>query len=240
MNACKLSVILPCYQEEENLRVLIPRLEATLEPYDYEILIVDTNRELDGTKLFCEMQLNKRVRYINREPNNYYADAVRTGIRDCRGEYIIFMDADGSHSPEFIPTMLEDKDNYDLIIASRYIEGGYTENNKVLVVMSQMVNILYKFVIGIKCHDVSNSFRLYNAEQLKKLTLSCNNFDVVEEILYKLVRNKKEFRLKEIPYSFKQRLFGITKRSMIAFIASYLKTFLKLFIQDKLVNRRWS
>lgn len=238
MKEFKLSVLLPCYQEEENLRVLIPRLTKVLEPYNYEILIIDTNNILDGTKKFCDQQSNEKVLYINREPENYYGDAVRTGIKYSTGNYIIFMDADGSHSPEFISTMLEQKDEFDLIIASRYVEGGYTENNKILVLMSRVVNILYRFVIGIQCNDVSNSFRLYHADQLKKLSFNCKNFDIVEEILFKLVRNNNGFKLKEIPYSFKQRLFGSTKRNMLVFIYSYLKTLVKFFIQDKISRFR--
>lgn len=240
MSNFQLSIILPCYQEEENLRVLIPRLITVLENINYEILIIDTHKELDGTKEFCNKLSNEKIHYINREPENYYGDAVRTGIKYSTGEYIVFMDADGSHSPEFIPVMLERKDEFDLIIASRYVEGGYTENNKSLVLMSRIVNIFYRFVIGIECNDVSNSFRLYRAEQLRQLNFNCKNFDIVEEILFKLVRNNTQFKLKEIPYSFKQRLFGTTKRSMLIFVYSYLTTLLKFFIQDKISKlRKW-
>lgn len=233
MSNFKLSIVLPCYQEEENLRVLIPRLFTILEPYDYEILIVDTNKELDGTKEFCKKESNGKLFYISREPENYYADAVRTGIKHTKGDFVIFMDADGSHSPEFIPSLLEQKDNYDLVIASRYVNGGYTENNRVLVFMSKVVNALYRVVIGMECNDVSNSFRLYNGGQLRGLSLECKNFDIVEEMLFKLIKSNKEFSLKEIPYGFKQRLFGTTKRSLLAFIYSYLKTLIKFWIQDR-------
>ncbi len=120
------------------------------------------------------------------------------------------------------------KDQSDVIIASRYMKGGHTENSPVLIAMSKIVNWGFAFVLNIKCKDVSNSFRLYDGEKLKSLTLKCENFDIVEEILYKLIRIFKGLSIKEIPFSFKQRMFGETKRNLGKFIITYIFTLARL------------
>ena len=224
-----LSVILPSYLEEENLRLLLPRINSTLSkiaPQSYEIIVVDSKSPMDGTRLACE---ENNAIYLNREgENNYYGDAIRTGIRHAKGEHILFMDADGSHPPSFIENMYSEKTQADIVIASRYIKGGHTENSRHLILMSRLVNIGYAIVLGINCKDISNSFKMYKASLLKGLVLKCNNFDIIEEILYKIMRKNKALKLLEIPFTFKERMLGTTKRNLISFVFSYAITLLKL------------
>lgn len=229
----KLSVALPAYLEEENLRLLLPRLIQTLESYsqgktgfDFEILVLDTETPLDKTEEVCKPL--KSVRYIRRRGGNTFGDAVRTGISESKGDSVIFMDADGSHTPEFIPELLNQAGTADVVIASRYIDGGYTENSASLVWMSRILNVTYSLVLGLKCKDVSNSFKLYSGQALRKLKLKCNNFDIVEEILYKLKRKNQALKITEIPFTFKKRMFGETKRNLVLFILTYVATIIKL------------
>jgi len=226
-NNIKLSVILPSYLEEENLRLLLPRLLDTITKLtnDYEIIVVDTVNPLDGTEQVCKMN---NVMYINRENGNTFGDAVRTGIKTAKGEFILFMDADGSHPPEFISNMYPFTTDYDIVIASRYVQGGYTENNKLQIFMSRMLNVVYALVLGLKCKDVSNSFKIYKARFLKEINLRSDNFDIIEEILFKICKNHKDVRIYEAPFSFKKRMFGKTKRNLTIFVVTYVFTLLKL------------
>ncbi len=141
---------------------------------------------------------------------------------------MIFMDSDGSHTPEFLPQLWREREHADVVIASRYVEGGYTENSKMLVGMSRVLNWSYSLILGLPCKDVSNSFKLYRRAQLQCLVLKCENFDIVEEILYKLIRLFPDLKIKEVPFSFKKRMFGETKRHLLWFILSYAITILKL------------
>lgn len=227
MNDIKISIIMPCYLEEENLRFLLPRLvkELTTIGDTFEILIIDTMQSMDNTKDVCN---ENKVTYIPRETGNNYGDAIRTGIKYARGEYIIFMDADGSHSPEFVHNLYKYKNAYDVIIASRYISGGSTDNNQLLILMSYITNITYSMVLNLQVKDISNSFKLYKTSCLKELTLRCKNFDIVEEILYKIKKNHHEIKVLEIPYSFKERMFGHTKRNLFFFILTYIITIIRL------------
>jgi dolichol-phosphate mannosyltransferase len=222
-----LSVIIPAYCEEENLRIILPRLKTVLASLKikYEINVIDTMAPMDNSQEVC---LDNEVNYRHRENSNFYGDAVRTGIKYAQSQKIIFMDADGSHTPEFIPRLLEYGREYDVVIASRYIAGGMTDNSFVLILMSKIVNIVYSKVLDLQCKDVSNSFKLYQSEMLKKLQLYSNNFDIVEEILFKLKKQKNDLKIKEIPYTFKERMFGHTKRNLIVFAFSYIYSLIKL------------
>ena len=226
-NNIKVSAIIPSYLEEENLRIIIPRLKNEMQKLgnDYEILVIDAMHAMDYTEDVCK---NNNVTYLNRTNGNNYGDAVRTGITNANGEYIIFMDADGSHSPEFINKLYSYKDDYDVVIASRYIAGGATDNNRILILMSWVVNIVYSIVLNLRCKDVSNSFKLYRGDLLRNLNLYCNNFDIVEEILFKLKKINNNLKIKEVPFSFKKRMFGETKRNLFLFMISYIFTLLKL------------
>ncbi|MGK5090047.1 glycosyltransferase [Bdellovibrionota bacterium FG-2] len=223
----EISLILPAYCEEENLRLLLPRLQRVMGnlAVPYEILVIDTQKPLDRTQDACELF---NVGYIQRTEGNCFGDAVRTGIREARGKFLLFMDADGSHTPEFIPSLFEHRNSHDVVIASRYIEGGSTENTLLLILMSRFLNVVYSLVLNLKCKDVSNSFKIYRAELLKNLHLSCNNFDIVEEILFKMSRLNSNLRIKEVPFTFKKRMFGETKRNLLVFMLTYLWTIVKL------------
>ncbi len=226
-SSCEISIALPAYQEEENLRLLLPRIGIVMDSIGkpYEILVIDTMGALDETKAVCAAY---SCRYLTRIGGNSFGDAVRTGIQNARGKKIIFMDADGSHAPEFIEKLYAHQSEADLVIASRYVEHGYTENNKILTLMSRSLNLTYRLVLGVRCHDLSNSFRLYDAAQLKSLKLSCNNFDIVEEILLKLARNKRPLEIIEVPFTFKKRMFGKSKRNLFLFIFTYIYTLIRL------------
>lgn len=226
-NEFDLSVVLPAYLEEENLRILLPRIKtvlSTIAPKS-EIIVVDTEQPLDHTKQACN---EFGVKYINRLGGNTYGAAIRTGIDNASGKKLIFMDADGSHAPEFIENLYSYKNDSDIVIASRYIDGGFTENSAVLVFMSLVLNMTYSIVLNLKVKDVSNSFKLYDSAQIKELVLECENFDIVEEIIYKLSVINPKIVIKEIPFSFKKRMFGETKRNLFLFIFNYILTIIRL------------
>lgn len=223
-----LSIVLPAYEEAANLRELLPelhRVAKTLTP-EYEILVIDAAEPRDDTPQVCA---DNGIRCIPRTGGARYGNAVCTGLRTSTGRHVIMMDADGSHSPDFIAQLWAYRDEYDLVIASRYVRGGQTENPFILIFLSLVVNITFRLVLGLRCQDVSNSFRLYRGDDVRKLQLECVNFDIVEEILVKLnLQSDSPFRIKEVPFTFGKRKEGKTKRNLAAFAVSFAYTLYRL------------
>jgi dolichol-phosphate mannosyltransferase len=226
-DAVALSIVIPCYLEAESLRTLLPAIKAgaaALTPA-FEILIVDTERPMDDTAALCQLH---GVRHIHRSGGNQYGDAVRTGIREARGQYILSMDADGSHDPRFFPSMWSQRDRFDIVIGSRYMAGGHTENPAILIWMSYVVNLTFRLVFHIHAKDVTNSLRLYRADVLRPLTLESGDFDILEEILIKAITKNPALRIAEVPITFGRRKAGESKRKLVQFAFGFLKTLQKL------------
>lgn len=222
-----LTVALPAYEEAANLNVLLPRLHETLTALDisYEIIVADTATPRDDTPAVCARH---GARYLPRVGGSLYSHAVRTVLAASRGRWVVLMDADGSHGPEFVAKLWAERENADLVIASRYMPGGHTENSALLIFLSLTVNVVFRLVLGLRCADVSNSYRLYRGDDLRALTLECENFDIVEEILVKLCCARPDYRVKEIPFTFEKRKAGKTKRNLGKFALSYLGTLRRL------------
>lgn len=237
----KISVVLPAYKEEENLSILLPKLKQTLDQLqeEYEILVVDTMEKMDNTEDICNQY---DVRYINRRGGNVYGDAIRTGFKDAKGEYIVVMDADGSHDCEDILRFYKvmEKGHYDLVIGSRYVKGGQTDNNFILKTMSLMVNVAYRIIFNLRVSDVSDSYRMYDASKVKNIRCRCDNFDIVEEILIRLKVHYPKLKIKEVPITFNKRMYGESKRDLVKFIFSYVQTICrlkKMELNEKRKNR---
>ena len=225
----ELTIFVPAYKEAQNLAALLPRIVAAVSVLEssYEIIVVDTVRPMDDTRAVCS-RVQGNIIYANTDYADSYCNAVRTGIRLARGKYFIALDADGSHDPEFIRQLYFNKEGADVVIASRYVDGGGTQNSKIEILMSKFVNIIYAMVLNLDCKDVSNSFKLYKTQELKALKLKSKNFDIIEEILFKLKKNKKYLVIKELAFTFKTRIYGQTKRKLVLFALTYLFTLIKL------------
>ena len=234
MNASSpdLSVILPAYEEAENLVWFLPQLREILQKMgvSHEILVIDTSSPKDETPQVCRQN---GVDYHARAGGDLYSHAVKTGISKTKGRWVVIMDCDGSHDPTVIPRLWAEKERADLIIASRYVEGGHTENPAILIGLSLVVNVVFRTVLKLRCRDVSNSFRLYTGAALRSLQLECANFDIVEEILIKLSMGKSAFSIREIPFTFGRRRAGHTKRDLVAFALSYLASLVRFYRMEK-------
>lgn len=217
-----ISVIIPSYQEAENLKNILPSLKENLSAIGvpFEILCVDTIEKMDDTEDVCS---RCGATYVRRQGGNNYGDAIRTGFKTAKYDFTVVMDGDGSHDPKYIKAFHEEiQKGHDLIIGSRYTKGGNTQNPFILKAMSYILNVTYRILFGIKAKDVSDSYRMYRTAQIKNLILECENFDIVEEIIIKLVMSKSEYDIKEVPIYFEERKAGKSKRDLGKFILSYI------------------
>ena len=223
-----ISIVIPSYQEAENLKNILPLCHAAIKDISvpYEIICVDTMEPLDNTETVCQ---ECSARYIKRTGGNDYGDAIRTGFSAAQYSYTVVMDGDGSHDPKYIRAFYEAiQEGHDLIIGSRYIKGGGTQNPFVLKAMSYILNVTYRILFGINAKDISDSYRMYRTKQIQGLTLECQNFDIVEELIIKLALSKKNYDIKEVPIYFEEREYGTSKRKLGKFVLSYLRTIKKL------------
>ena len=219
------SVVILAYQEEENLRILLPKIIQNTEKVDkdYEIIVVDTAKPLDHTEEVCR---EFGARYVNqRYPQ--FGGAFKTAIEEASKDYFLILDGDGSHDPDVIPQIYQKfvSENRDLVIGSRYVKGGKTNDNKCSILMSRILNMVFRIALGIDAKDISTDYRLYHTGQLKNVPLQCKNYDILEEVLLKMQLQKGEkLDIGEVPIVFNKRIFGESKRKLFAFIISYLGT----------------
>ena len=224
-----LSTVLLAYKEEENLKVLIPKLKETLDPLgeDYELIVVDTAVATDNTEGVCK---EMGVKYVHQERPGF-GGAYAKGISEATGDKILFLDSDGSHDPSYIPAIYQKyNEGYDLVIGSRYTKGGTSNDAKSSQILSHILNFVFRIVLGLNIKDVSTNFRIYKASLVKDADLKSVNYDVLEEILLLMKKKAGKDKLKyaEVPISFNKRIYGESKRRLIPFIISYIKTIFRL------------
>jgi dolichol-phosphate mannosyltransferase len=227
LDSVDLTVMLPAYNEAAALRDLLPTIKAAaaaLTP-NYEVLILDTQTAMDDTADVCAVN---GVRHIRRSGGNQYGDAIRTGIAEARGTHLLCMDADGSHSASYFASMWARRADFDIVIGSRYVAGGHTENPAILIWMSYVLNLTFRVVFNIHARDVTNSFRLYRTAILKPMKMESNDFDILEEILIKAVTCRPSARVGEVPVTFGRRKAGESKRKLLQFALGYFNTLQKL------------
>ena len=124
----KISVIVPTYNEAENIKKLIPMIDSVLKDYDYEIIVVDDNSP-DGTaEVAKKLAEQYPVKVLIREKKKGLASAILYGFMNANGDVLGVIDADLQHPPELLGEMAKKiEDGYDIVIASRYVKGGGTE-----------------------------------------------------------------------------------------------------------------
>ena len=222
-----LSVVLPAFGESRSLATLLPKLLAAAGACaaSFEILVVDTRGTFDDTSAVCR---RFGVHHVRQSGGDDYGDAVRTGIAQARGDYILFMDADGSHDPGSIAAMWASRRGCDIVIGSRYVSGGHTENGPLLVAMSHLLGLAFRMTFHLPVADATTSFRLYRGDVLRKLTLRANGFDILQEILLEALSGAPRARIVEIPVTFVRRIAGKSKRKLIPLAFAYVTTFARL------------
>ena len=193
---------------------------------EYEMIVVDTDKPTDNTEAVCQQY---GARYVNQEEPGF-GGAYRKGISVMKGDKMLVLDSDGSHNPIYIPDIYNKYiTGYDVVIGSRYTKGGKTEDAVSSRIMSHILNGVFRVVTGVKAKDLSTNFRMYRADVLREIKLTSTNYDVLEEVLLLMkLKIGKNFKVGEIPITFNKRIAGESKRRLIPFIISYIKTMFRL------------
>lgn len=203
-----ISFIFPAYNEAENLKRIptevIPVFDALGMPY--EIVVVDDGSR-DETASVAE-SLGAPVRLVRHEKNAGLGSAVRTGIREAKGDLVVTMDSDLTFAPELVKDLLAryQQGDVDFVSGSPKLAGYGKDIPSYRIFISHIATFVYKIVVGADVTAVSPIFRLYRREQLLELPLKATGFDINAEILFHLVRRGR--RVAEIPAPLTVRIHG--------------------------------
>jgi dolichol-phosphate mannosyltransferase len=219
-----LTVLIPTINEAENLRVLVPRIRAILnrEGISHEVLVVD-GRSTDDTVEVC----TKTGARIVQERRRGYAGALETGFAEACGEWILKLDADQSHDPDFIPRIWRARSRGDIVIASRYVRGGVTYTDFTRKLSSSLMSAILRRVLSLPVRDVSSGYRLYRRRVFEGFKFESTNFEAEEEILVRAYA--QGFNLAEVPFTYFPRGAGASHAKLLKFGWSIAKRCAKLW-----------
>jgi dolichol-phosphate mannosyltransferase len=213
----KTLIIIPTYDEVENLRPLLEAIFSFVPETD--ILIVDDNSP-DGTGELADSIASEdsRVHVLHRSGKLGLGTAYIAGFKYAiaHGYDAAFeMDADFSHDPRYLPSFLQAIEHADLVIGSRYVRGGETPNWPfVRRCISGAGNMFARFMLGIPVHDCTAGFRCYRREVLESIdldTIQSEGYAFQVELAYRVRR--QGFKIVEIPIIFVDRIVGTSKMS---------------------------
>ena len=211
-------VIIPTYNESENLPRIVPQVLAQDERL--EVLVIDDDSP-DGTgKLADEIAAqDSRVHVVHREGKLGLGTAYLTGFRwalERDYEYVFEMDADHSHDPKHLTDFLDAAQDTDLVLGSRYLKGRVTVVNWPMtrLLLSYCANIYAKVITGHRIYDATGGFKCFRRRVLEAIDLDAvhsNGYSFQIEMSFRAWR--KGFRIVEIPIVFVDRVEGTSKMS---------------------------
>jgi len=215
----KYSVLLPTYNERENLPIIVWLLVKyfTEADVEFEIIVIDDGSP-DGTLEAAE-QLQRiygedRIVLRPRAKKLGLGTAYVHGLKHARGEFIIIMDADLSHHPKFIPQMIamQQEGDLDIVTGTRYSgAGGVSGWDLRRKLISRGANYLTQVLLQPGASDVTGSFRLYRRDALQRLVSSCVSKGYVFQMEMIVRATRLGYKIAEVPISFVDRVYGESK-----------------------------
>jgi dolichol-phosphate mannosyltransferase len=208
-----ISIVIPSYNEVQNIAVLLKRIDEQLP--GSKIIIVDDSRPAENANLKKIVRNRKDIVLISRLKKAGRGSAVMDGFRqalkDRKMRYAFEMDSDLAHDPEEFKRFLQKRDgSIGLIIGSRYLPGGKIINiapNR--TIMSRIINKFLYYWLGMHITDHTSGFRLYNRKAVEFLTntkIESKGFITLSETAYKLYL--AGFKIREVPITWNYRVYG--------------------------------
>jgi dolichol-phosphate mannosyltransferase len=213
----KALVVIPTYNEKENLPRIVP--EVLTQDERISVLVVDDNSP-DGTGQLADQMAaqESRVHVLHRPGKQGLGKAYLAGFewalqRDF--DRIIEMDADFSHNPKYLPSMLAASESSDLILGSRYISGVNVINWPMSrLLLSYFANVYARVITGMRVRDLTGGFKCFRRQVLETLNIAAihsNGYAFQIEMSFRA--HRRGFTIKEIPIVFVDREHGQSKMS---------------------------
>jgi dolichol-phosphate mannosyltransferase len=230
----KASVILPTYNEKDNIVELIHAIFAVLRPdaLDFEVVVVDDNSP-DGTAATVRQNFgdNPQVKLFVRTEGRGLATALRYGVEHSSGEIVVSMDTDFNHDPALIPQMIKFLEYYDIIIGSRFVMAGGMED-RFRHFSSRIYNYAIRILFGTPVHDNLSGFFSMRRDKLITLDLDQIYYGYGDYFIRLLmVAHKRGYRMLEIPVFYRLRLHGHSKTQFFSILTQYTRALLALRVK---------
>jgi dolichol-phosphate mannosyltransferase len=221
------TIVIPTYNERENLISLIPEL-LDRNP-TYQVIVVDDSSP-DGTGFAANqlaVDVPGRLHVVHRAKKQGIGPAYIAGFRVAirlDGDYIATMDADHSHSPDDLPRLVDRASNADLVLGSRYVPGGRTHGWPAYrKLISRLGGAYARLVLGVPVADLTGGFKVYERPTLEALDLDAIRSDGYAFQIETTFRTiKSGFRVVEEPISFTDRYAGKSKLSRMIVLEAML------------------
>jgi len=229
-----LSVLIPCRDEEENIRRfpedLFPALEALGEPF--EVVLVDDGSSDGSWREISRLSEKFSNARAQRHPRNLgLGAALATGFAACRGDWIAVLDADLTFSPEAIAGLLARRreTGADMISGSPFLcpapQGSWRRR-----IPSRILNALYGALLDPRLTSYTPIFRLYRAQTVKALDLKSRGFEINAEIAAAFVR--AGLKIAEMPAAISTRVYGRSKLNILRELGRHARLILRIFLSS--------
>ena len=225
-----ISVVIPVFNEELTVGNVIERVTEVMHKlgFKYEIIVVDdcsTDRSLE-----LSFRHGVKVYSLKRHMGKGYA--LRAGFAKAKGDIITTIDSDGSHRPEELPSLLTPilQDKADLVIGSRYSSRKPAAAKKLNVAGVRLFNFLIRILTRVDVSDSQSGYRVMQAALLRKMGLESSGYEIESEMLVKTAQ--QGFRIREVPISFEQRTYGVSRLDPVADGFKILFSIMLAYVKD--------
>ncbi len=234
-------IVIPCYNEEENIKLLIPAIDKVLNGYmPYQIIAVNDGSNDRTGEILKALSEKYPIKVVEHKSNKGLATAIKTGLTKAieytsDSDLIITMDGDNTHDPKYIPCLAEKSKKADIVISSRYIKGGRQLGVPLYrVILSRGLNLLTRLLVGIPVKDATSGYRCYKASALKKAMkffgekfIESQGFEALFEILVKTYWCNR--KISEIPNTLDYgKKIGKSKIKLVLTMLGYLNLLRKV------------
>lgn len=235
-----LSVVIPAYNEQDNLPKTVAGLQETLrrERIPYELILVNDNSS-DGTRAAIEalMAQDPAIRTVNRQAPGGFGRAVRSGLELVTGDFVVVCMADSSDDPQDVAAYYRKLgEGYDCVFGSRFVPGGSTTNYpRVKLVVNRIVNRVIQWMFWCRFNDLTNAFKAYRTEVIRACAPyhGCHFNITIEMSLGAYIRG---FTIAQIPIRWYGRTWGSSNLSLRTMGRRYLATLIRAFAEWMLVS----
>jgi dolichol-phosphate mannosyltransferase len=242
--AVRTDIILPTYNERENIVELVQAIERCLEPegFNYRVIVVDDNSP-DGTAELVRASFgdDPRVELHVRTQERGLATALRYGAEHSDGEVLVFMDTDFNHDPDMIPQLIKFLEYYDVVIGSRFVMRGGMEDS-VRYAFSFVYNLGLRLLFRTQVWDNLSGFFAIRRHRLLELNLDQIFYGYGDYFIRLLMVGwRRGWHMLEIPVFYRLRMHGHSKTQFLRIFTQYTIAIIKLRGQlwmEQLKSRR--